>query len=181
MNNEVQIAIIGIIGTLAGTFLGWLLNNLSKKGKLIISLNKWIDIFEYNNTGFMVESSSKEQTEYYGYKTSIDIYNSSDEVKIMRCLSIQFRNGKTILKENVPLDVNTRRTSQKLTIYDDVSVINIPAKTVVNIDLKNGFWKNSEGIDFIWETDNIFLSYKNEKNKEIFVRIKNEEYKKFFI
>mgnify|MGYP003484863366 CR=1 FL=1 len=37
MGVEMQIAILGVLGTLGGTVLGWVLNNLSQRGKLNIS------------------------------------------------------------------------------------------------------------------------------------------------
>lgn len=37
MSIKMQIALIGILGTLGGTILGWLLNSLSQKGKLYMA------------------------------------------------------------------------------------------------------------------------------------------------
>ncbi len=88
MDSEIQIALLGILGTLGGTVLGWFLNNLSQHGKLNIFISSWKDKFEYNETGCTTLSSSIEQTEDYSYNVSFDLYNSSGETKIMRNIEI---------------------------------------------------------------------------------------------
>ena len=43
--NQILPAIIGVVGTLLGTILGWILSNLSKRGKLRI-FSTWKDEFQ---------------------------------------------------------------------------------------------------------------------------------------
>ena len=88
MKDEILIALLGILGTLGGTILGWFLNALSQKGKLNVFVTSWKDKFEYNSVGSMVPSFSKEQTSYYAYNLSLDLYNSSAETKIMSNIRI---------------------------------------------------------------------------------------------
>lgn len=60
MNSEITTALIGVGATLAGTVLGWVLNNLSNRGKLNIFVSSWEDSFKYNNSiGEMVPCSKK--------------------------------------------------------------------------------------------------------------------------
>ena len=35
--------IVGVLGSLGGTILGWWLNNVSKRGKLKFIISKWIE------------------------------------------------------------------------------------------------------------------------------------------
>ena len=179
MNNEIQIAMRGILGTLGGTVLGWFLNTLSQRGKLNIYISSWKDSFEYNNTGSMTPSCSIEQTECYGYNLSLDIYNNSGTTKIMRNIEVVFGKGKIELSQSIPKDDSTRRHSGPASFYDEIEPINIPPKTVIKVDMHEGFWKDA--LSFIWETDRVFLRYANEKNKKKKVLIKKEIYKDCFI
>lgn len=179
MDTELQIAILGIIGTIGGTILGWFLNNLSQKGKLNIFISSWKDEFESRGEmGCMVKSSSIEQTERYLYRLSMDLYNSSGETKIMRNIEIVFAKNKCELKSIVPKDDATEVSSKFSIRYDDIEPINISPKSVKKIVVHNSFGK--EDLNFIWETNNVFLRYINEKNKIKVVPIKKEIYRDYF-
>lgn len=185
MSVEIQIAILGVLGTLGGTVLGWVLNNLSKRGKLNIFLSSWKDSFEFNNEmGEMISSTSKEQTEYYAYNFSLDLYNSCGEPKIMRNIKILFNEDKKTLFESIPKDDATKRISHPMVFYDDVSAVNIPAKMVVKLNLHNGFWKDNKKVDdtfgLLWKVNTIYLQYTDENNKKKKVVLKREEYKDLF-
>jgi hypothetical protein len=180
MEIELQIALIGILGTLGGTVLGWFLNTLSQKGKMNIYISSWNDEFTYNNKGCMAPSSSIEQTQYYGYKLSMDLYNSSGEIKIMRNIKILFTNGKSILFQSIPKDDQTKRISSPMTYYDDISPVNIPAKSVININLHNGVWEKNDSLEFIWNVKSVYLVYTDEKNKNKKIMISKENYENHF-
>ena len=175
-----QIAMVGVIGTLAGTFLGWLLNTLSQRGKINIYVTSFVDEFKHNEIGCMVPSSSIEQTESYTYKLLLDLYNSSGETKILRNLTIIFSDGKTDLFKSVPNDDNTGRHSGPVWFYDQISPINIPPKSILQLNLHNGAWHNNSGLDFIWKTKKVYLTYTDEKNKLHKMNIKNEDYNLYF-
>lgn len=182
MNTDLYCAIIGVIGTLFGTVLGWLLNSVSKKGKLNIYVYSWEDEFMYNCKGRLTKSSSEEQTEHYGYKLSLDLYNSSGETKIMRNIRIVFVQSKDKMLVNIPKDETTKRIGQISTHYDDINVVNIPSKSVININLHSGKWR-SDGknpLECIWNTNKVYLLYVNEKNQEKKILIKEECYKDYF-
>ena len=181
MDSEYMTALIGVLGTLAGTILGWGLNSLSKIGKLNIYINNWQDSFTCTGKyGETVESHSIEQTEFYSFSLSLDVYNSSDDTQIMRDLIICFRSGKKELKNCVPNDTSTKRLSKPFVLYDKVSVINIPAKSALAINLNHGFSKTGEGIDFIWQTDNIILKYKDKHNREKRKTMQKKKYNLIF-
>ncbi|MDD3415862.1 MAG: hypothetical protein PHY47_17965 [Lachnospiraceae bacterium] len=184
MDNEIIIATIGIAGTLGGTVLGWFLNNLSQKGKVSIFIKEWEDKLQYNKAGVMTASHSFEETEYYGYKVSLDLYNSSRDTKIMRNIQIEFADKKKQLLVNVPKDDSTRRSDGHMAFCDDASVINVPAKTVLNVNFHGCVWRTKKSahddLAFLQRTDRVILKYTNEKNKEKKLIFKKEIYKDYF-
>lgn len=181
MDSEIQIALLGILGTLGGTVLGWVLNNLSQHGKLNIFISSWKDKFEYNETGCMTLSSSIEQTEDYSYNVSFDLYNSSGETKIMRNIEIIFSNGKEELYCSIPKDDSTKRISSPYIHYEDILPINIPPKSIMHIELHNWLSKSDGTLDNIWNTTHIYLKYINEKNRKKKILIRKEKYRDYFI
>lgn len=181
MSVEIQIALLGIVGTLGGTVLGWVLNNLSQRGKLNIYVSAWKDELEYNHNGEMVSSSSIEQTKSYSYRLKLDLYNGSGETKIMRNIEIVFAKNKEVLYCSMPKDEATKRISHPVAFYDNVLPINIPPKAVIHIELFDWVWNDNGSLDFIWETTSVFLRYVNEKNKNVSVMINKENYKDYFI
>lgn len=176
MSTEMQIALVGVIGTLVGTLLGWLLNNISQSGKLNVFVSSFIDSFKHNEVGCMVPSSSVEQAEHYSYKLTLDLYNSSGQTKILRNLTIVFSDGKRVLFESVPHDDRTKRKSGPVCFYDEISPVNIPPKTIIQLNLHNGFGLKRDNTDFIWNVQKIYLTYIDEKNKLKKVNIKSEHY-----
>lgn len=173
-------AIIGVIGTLAGTVLGWLLNNLSQSGKLNIYVSSFTDSFQHNKIGCMVPSSSVEETEYYSYKLILDLYNSSGTAKIMRNITVVFSDGKNDLLKSIPHDEQTRRTAGHACFYNDVGPINIPPKSIIQLNLHRGAWRSEGGLDFIWKTQKVYLTYLDENSKLKKFKIKTELYRNYF-
>lgn len=177
MNNSD--AVFGIIGTLLGTILGWLLNQLSSKGKLRIYTSSWEDrMTHHDNYGSVSEIKSADQLQFYSYKSSLDIYNSSSESRIMRDLKVIFKGKKETLFSSTPLDDNTQHVSSILSFYDEIAPITIGARSVIQITIRNSE-QNGTGIDsFIWKTKRIYLTYRNEKNRQKRVLIHEEDYSK---
>lgn len=180
MDSEVLTAAIGVIGTLVGTILGWALNNLSSMGKLCIYVCSWEDEFTSNHLGRTVASDSIEKTQYYSFKTSLDLYNSSGETKIMRDIRIVFTDGKNVLWSVTPDDQDTRRSFAHTIFCDEVTPINIPPKVVRKLNLQNGIWDKDGLHDFIWKSKRVYLQYINEKNHKVRILIKKENYAEYF-
>lgn len=173
-------AIIGIIGTLLGTLLGWVLNNVSKKGKLNFYVLSWKDEFQhYDKGGICVTSLNRDEAQFYSYTVHLDVYNSCGETKIMRNIQLVFFKNKKEIYRSVPNDETTRRVSCGLVRYDEIVPLNIFPKTVTTLELYNCISK--EEFDFILETNKIFLSYIDENNKKKKVFIKKEDYENYFI
>ena len=164
LSTELQMAILGIIGTLLGTVLGWLLNSLSQKGKVKVYIKKWEEIFEkQDEMGGFVKAGYKE-AKYYHYNVSLDIYNSSRETKIMRDIHVVFRNRKKRLFSSVPKDDATRRATASIVYFDDISVVNIPAKSVLAIDLHGGLNSSDDEWSHLLNSNKVALVYTNDKN-----------------
>lgn len=181
MNSDITIALIGVGATIAGTILGWVLNNLSNRGKLNIYVSSWEDSFKYNYIERIVLCSKREEVQYYSYKASFDLYNSSGNTKIMRNIQIAFSDGKTDIEKQTPKDDTTKRVSSLRVFYDDVEPINIPPKAVIKLDLHNGSWNKEGELDYIWKTKKVYLIYNDEKNKTKRIFIKSEDYENYFI
>lgn len=181
MNSDITTALIGVGATIAGTVLGWVLNNLSNRGKLNIYVSSWEDKFQYNDIGEMVSCSKREEVQSYTYKISFDLYNSSGNTKIMRNIQIAFSDGKGDIKKQTPQDDATKRFSSQMVFYDDVKPINIPPKAVIKLDLHNGSWNKDGELDYIWKTKKVYLIYNDEKNKIKKIFIKSEDYENYFI
>ena len=181
MDNEITTALIGVGATIVGTVLGWMLNNLSYRGKLNVFVSSWKDSFKYNNSrGEMVPCSKREEVQSYTYEVSFDLYNSSGNTKIMRNIQIVFANGKDDIEKQTPKDDSTKRYAHSMVYYDDVEPVNIPPKVVIKLDLHKGAWDKDGELDFIWKTKKIYLVYIDEKNKTRRILIKSEDYENYY-
>lgn len=113
MTSEITTALIGVGATLAGTVLGWILNNFSNHGKLNIFVSSWKEDFQYNSHGAMASCSKREEVQCYSYNISLDLYNSSGNTKIMRNIQIVFNDGKNDIENwclrMIPHDTMFRR------------------------------------------------------------------------
>ncbi len=177
MNNSD--AVFGIIGTLLGTILGWLLNQLSSKGKLRIYTSSWEDrMTHHDNYGSVSEIKSADQLQFYSYKSSLDIYNSSSEPRIMRDVHVIFTNKKVTLLSGVPFDAESLHGDSRLPFYNEITPITVSAKSAVRIKIRNSEQSGEGRESFIWNTKRIYLTYRNEKNRLKRVLIHEEDYSK---
>jgi len=55
-----------------------------------------------------------------------------------------FNSQESLLFSSVPMDDATKRSSHSLVHYDEISVVNIPAKSVVAVEMHEGLNKNCE-------------------------------------
>lgn len=174
MSEGVFTAVIGIIGTLAGTILGWFLNNISRRGKIKAFVVEWDERCELNDTGRMVDSPSYEEAEYYSYSITLDIYNSSSDTKIMRDFRMEFLKAHKVVVADEPLNADDKGEL----FYRAMGVLNVPPKSIVPLHLCGGFWRsNFELFDEINVSSKVRLSYRDDKNvdKHIMVDVlKNE-------
>ena len=181
MRIEIQTALIGVGATIAGTILGWILNALSNSGSLKVFVSFWEDSFKHlSSFGVMVPCVNRAEVQNFFYKVSLDLYNSSGNIKIMRNIRIVFSDGKHDIKIETPLDDATKRSSPPMVFYDKVGPINIPPKTVINIMFHGGASNQNGELDFIWKSKKVYLLYTDEKNRLRREVLKVEDYENYF-
>ena len=74
-----------------GTVLGWVLNGLSQRGKLVISVVALDEAYQQKDKiGGLKECNNTEEADHYSFESTVDIYNSSRETKIMRGIRLVF-------------------------------------------------------------------------------------------
>lgn len=179
MTEGLWAAVIGVAGTLLGTALGWFLNVFANKGKLKFYVTSWENEFEKNEIGEMVPATSTNDVECYAYKCFLDIYNSSNETKIMRDIQVVFSDGKNEWNSAVPKDYNTLHGTH-INCYDDILPMNISPKTVCKVVLYNYWWKSENDLEFLWKSNVVFLRYVDENNKERKIEINKENFSEDF-
>lgn len=166
-SSEAVAAAIGVMGTLLGTVLGWVLNSFSQMGKLSFYVSRWEHEVRTNVHGEMLRCSTKDGAENYHYELGFDVYNSSNETKIMRDVRLSFRCKEATLFEDKPYDESTGSTDGRYRHYEVVSPINIPPNSVLAVSLFGGFWKKSDArFSNIWNVDSVVLVYKDEKGRD---------------
>ena len=174
-------AMVGVIGTILGTVLGWFLNSISNRGKIKLFISSWENEFRCRNEyGDMVKTPAPEKVEYYSCSFALDIYNSSGEPKIMRNIQLAYNNGKSDVIKHIPQDEDSRRNSSGLIRYDDIIPLTIPAKSVFQIHLRDGLWHQSTEFPSLWNVEKVYLLYTDENNKEKRTLINEKSIKQCF-
>ena len=176
MSTEIQIAILGIIGTLMGTVLGWVLNGLSQRGKLAISVVTLDEAFQQpDHLGGYKKCGNIEEAEHYCCESTVEIYNRSRETRIMRGIRLVFMNNKKILFSVIPKDKNKRIESRQLSHYEDVTVENVSARNVISLTLLAGLNRTDGNWVHLVDSNRIMLEYNDEKNKTKHIVLKKEQ------
>lgn len=168
-----QMAIIGVFGTLLGTLMGWFLNYFSQKGKLLFFVKNWKIVYE-KRLGPLGEFSEckKDEAEQCYYELILDVYNSSCETRIMREVNISFLASKGLFFDDIPKDEETKDSINQCV---EVEVFNIPAKSVRAIKLRNGFDVDDDEWNTLIKASVVTLKYRDERNNERSIRIYKEK------
>ncbi len=175
------------VSTITGTFLGWFLGRLSHRGKLNIYVCSCSDSFQSSREfcfaeGVYSPATSIEDTHSWICCTTLQVYNSSDETKIMR--NLQFALKGNIFKVKV---LNAEDTDTPLppfpgcsrSRYDKVGLVNIPPKSAIELNLRCGT-SSSEVLQHLWKAKKIMLRYNNEKNIKRSILLKKGKYSEAF-
>ncbi len=173
LNNDV---VLGGFFTILGTIIGWLLSLWSQKGKLNISIVDFNDLF---TCGEDLPAESIKEATNYEFSLTVDVFNSSSHSKIMRDIRVLFKGEGKGSASVTPYDENTRKGYGVSGSVERIKVVNIPAKSVVSLSLSN-YSTGADMFDYICSTEEVFLTYKDEKNREKKVKIKKEDYKNYF-
>lgn len=167
MSEGICIAVIGIVGTLAGTVLGWFLNNLSRRGKLRLFVVKWNEGFELNDAGRFVATESIGKAELYSYDLTLNVYNSSSDTRIMQAFRVQFLSSGNVVLSGIPGSSSSKETSGLAVSDHKIETMNVPPKSVIPLHINGGFWRSEcKGFDSINDADLVRLVYKDEKGRD---------------
>ena len=154
--------IIGVIGSIAGVFLGWWLNNYSRKGKISIFVDESI------NGKFITQEEAYagclEDAKLFAYKFKVELYNSSSDTKVMRDIKLMFYGEKTELFEITPYDKALETSTYPIYTHRKIEILNIPAKSAITKVLYG--WIDEKLLAKVMQTKMVFLFYKDEYNKE---------------
>ena len=78
---------------------------------------------------------------------------------------------------SIPQDDSKKKELYALARYNDVSVVNVPARSAVNINLHNGMYNDDDNWNLLCKTNRIVLEYLNEKNKRRQVKVSKRKIK----
>ena len=168
-------SLIGIFGVI----VGWLLNALSNIGRLNFYIIKWREEFKCFKQGVYTNATSYDETEGYSFQAIIDLFNNSGKQKIMRNMRvILMSKGKQVFECDLR-DKKAIKTTVPLTTYEEISVVNIPPYTAIQLDLI-GYLKLDEiAIITIKNTDSCYFSYIDDNNKQRKILIDKHSFKDF--
>ena len=126
----------GIIGTVIGVLLGSLISFFSKKyGRISYFVNSIEIRFEKNIDGSIEKMPLDIETQYASLKLDIDIYNSSDSIKVIRDIKLRFESKTNNFTKDIS-DLSTERRSNVFVNYDKLKHINLFPQVNDNYELK---------------------------------------------
>lgn len=155
-------AILGIVGTLLGTVLGWLLARWNI-GKLYISLDSFEEkIYRLDGAGGIAQIETGEFL-YAELNFIIHLYNSFPITRAIRECELVFLDSADSELTRMPIsDEGSRHVYAHAVHYDSVGIVNLDGYT--SKDIKAQISIND--IDLLHKVSKIEFHYKNEKRKE---------------
>ncbi len=155
--------ILALLGTLGGVVLGWLLNNISRCGRLkIYGQETWKNKLL---TAEETITNDLKQIVKYHCSVTLDLYNSSADAKIMRDIQFVFYDEKKEIMRATPINGEFMPREKE----EILNIINVPPKTIIKKQLDAWFL---DDWSFIPKTKRIYIEYKNDKNilRKLFVQ-----------
>ena len=164
---EIITALIGVGGTIIGTIIGWILNNISHSG--------WLHFYsqisglatKYDGYGGYMGCEKLNDSDQYTCFIDLDIYNKRADYRTVKDLQVQFCYNRKHGFSKKPLV----KKSKNDTKYETVDIINIPPKQTISLYLSVSLKK--ELFPDLERVNTVRLKYKNEKNKTKTVSITN--------
>lgn len=156
----------GIIGTILGVVATLITTEAIKHlGKVYFYFYDWsVNYYGENEYGLTTITKDINSSEYCCYELRMQIYNSTDEMKTIKDLQIEFclKDEKIYGKPNNKELAENREVYIK---YKDFNYINIPPKQLLEINM-NGSIQNENMIE-VANVEKIYLSAKDYKNRKI--------------
>ena len=174
-NVTILASAIGVGGTILGTILGWFLNSLSNRGKLYFTNLKSESTFQKFEAGRMV-NSNKADVQYYNFTLKFNVYNSCAYVKILKEIKFVLYYNNMVICEIIPDDGLSERYSHPVFIRDKIVPKNLSPKSIMEFKLT--FFIKEEAIEYFHKSNNIKLSYENEKGVKKFIKINTDDFSK---
>lgn len=169
-NPSVFAALIGVLGTLLGVTLGFFLNLFKVSGKLKIFVNELKIAYSERDSlgGVLSKDTLTPKSEYATIIFEVDIYNSSSEYRTMREIKLMIveKGNKSVIKIR---DNSTRRVAAYQIKVDDLKVITIAPKAIINLNLSGIVNENFKNLD----NSEIFLQFKDYRQRNQVEKIKN--------
>lgn len=164
---EIITTIIGVGGTIIGTILGWILNNVSRNGRLhFFSQISGLSTRDDGYGGYMGCKNLKDADRYTCF-IDLDVYNKNADYKTVKDLQVQFCYNRKHGFSIKPLVKKSKHDTK----YETVDIINIPPKQTLSLYLSVSFKK--EDFNKLRKVKKVKLMYRNEKNRTKTVSISN--------
>lgn len=155
-----------VFGTIVGTLLGFILNQWTRTGKLKIYIYDFKERCFINarqsNQEDRETSYVKDSTNRLDCRFSVDIYNGSLDVRVMRELKLVFQSKVKDDYIITAYDIDRTSFDGVGVKYREVKPVNIQPKGIITLRLFNDV--NINDYDFT-DIKRIYIQYRNEKNK----------------
>ena len=155
-----------VFGTIVGTLLGFILNQWTRTGKLKIYIYDFKERCFINarqsNQEDRETSYVKDSTNRLDCRFSVDIYNGSLDVRVMRELKLVFQSKGKDDYIITAYDIDRTSFDGVGVKYREVKPVNIKPKGITTLRLFNDV--NINDYDFT-DIKRIYIQYRNEKNK----------------
>ncbi len=164
----------GIMGALLGVIITMLMNEyLKSKG----NIKYYFDNFNINYMGVDEEGTCTEigkEKEYttIEYEANIQIYNTSESIKILRDIKMQFVS-KDIIIESTPRDKSTSRKYAGGFTSDEINIVNLKPKEILEIRIEGYIHKCSKDINKLKNIDKVYMIAKDSNDKLVKELIKD--------
>ena len=158
----------GIIGALSGVLLALITTQLLKSvGKTYYYFSNWEGNFYGNFNGRQGKTDIISEADSFKYSFKIQIYNSSEIIKILKDITIEIHNDKKIVK-NVPIDTGkTEYRDNRYTKSYNLNILNIVPKQILELELHGYIMKSGTNLNDLSKIDAVYFVGHDYKNKKI--------------
>lgn len=175
LNSNNISAIIGVLGSLLGVFLGFFLNQISRLGKIKVYQNfVTLKLLERDLTGGFVEVHYlTDKIDLLSIEVNVDFFNTSSlSPKIARDIKFVIC-GKEKRIEKKLKNENSRKYNKFFSTVDDLKNVNLAPREIQNykvtLSSEDSFKEIVEG--------NWFVTFRNERDRLRKFKIENNKLK----
>lgn len=157
--------LIGIIGSIAILVI----THMFRSGRISANLCKWeIKFLKQDNFGGLINTNIIKEAERAEYNIELDFYNSSDDIKSIRNIEIEFKQNKKTITNN-PFYPKGYIGATPLPEY--VTVLNILPKQFLHVSMKGVLQK--EELDIFRQKSTVFFNAVLPKGNKFRTKISN--------